>query len=105
MLDIAMTTFEPEGVLTIYADDKQVLSEDFRFEGRRRGLLGRRKAAGELSARQAVPRDTRSLRVYMLVGNETRLVTLEPDLTDADSYRLVVTLTRKGELEAILKAP
>ena len=43
--------------------------------------------------------------VAQLVGNETRLVTLEPDLTDADSYRLVVTLTRKGELEAILKAP
>jgi len=103
MLDIELTTFEPEGVLTIYADDVQILSEDLRFEGQRKGILGRKKAAGTFFSRQSVPADTRSLRVYMLVGNDTKLVTLEPTLEGLTTQRLMVSLTRKGVLEASLE--
>jgi non-specific serine/threonine protein kinase len=103
MLEIELNTFEPEGVLTIYADDLQILSEDFHFEGQRKGILGRKKTAGIFSARQSVPANTKTLRVYLLVGNETKLVTLEPSLADATTQRLTVNLTRKGELEASLQ--
>jgi len=103
LLEIELTTFEPEGILTIYADDQQILSEDLRFEGKRKGILGRKKAAGTFSARQSVPADTRSLRVYMVVGNETKLVTLEPDFAGATTQQLLVNLTRKGELDASLQ--
>jgi hypothetical protein len=103
VLEIELTTFEPEGVLTIYADDQQVLSENFHFAGKRKGILGRKKTAGSFAARQAVPTGTRSLRVYVMVGNDTKMVTLEPVFEGSTSRRLEVVLTRKGELEAKLQ--
>jgi serine/threonine protein kinase len=102
-LRIEFTTFEPEGVLTIYADNQQVLSESFTFEERKKGPFGRKRVAGSLSARQAVPAATQTLRIYLLVGNETKLVTLETDLKDTTGHELQVELTRKGELLASLR--
>ena len=102
-LQVELATFEPQGVLTIYADDQQVLREDFEFEGRKRNPLGRRRVAGNLSVRQDIPAATRSLRVYLLLGNETKLVTLDTDLTGAENHTLEIELTRKGLLQAALK--
>ena len=102
-LQIELTTFEPEGVLTIYADDKQVLSEDFQFEERKKGVLGRKRVAGNFAARQSIPATTQTIRVYVLVDNDTKLVTLEPDLISGSSRQLAIELTRKGELLATLQ--
>jgi len=101
-LNIELTTFEPEGVLTVYADDVQVLSEDYKFPGQKKGLLGR-KRAGIFTARQEIPATTQTIRVYLLVGNETKLVTLEPEIGSAPTYHLEILLSRKGELEAHLR--
>lgn len=102
-LQIDLTTYEPEGVLTVYADDNQILSEDFEFGERKKGVLGRKRVAGNFSARQSIPAATRSIRVYVLVGNETKLVTIEPELTAGSAAQLDIELTRKGELLATLQ--
>lgn len=102
-LKIELTTFEPAGVLTVYADDKQVLREDFQFGERKKGVLGRKRVAGNFAAHQSIPATTQTLRVYVLVGNDTKLVTLEPDLTSGSSRQLAIELTRKGELLATLQ--
>ena len=59
--------------------------------------------AGNFSARQKIPAATQTLRIYILVGNETKLVTLEPNLTSGSSHQLVIDLTRKGELLASIE--
>ncbi len=103
ILEVHLKTFEPEGVLTLYADEVQILSKAFDFQGQKRGILGRRKAAGTLESRERIPADTRVLRVYLLVGTETKQAILEGGLSGPDASRLEILLNRKGDLEAKLR--
>jgi len=98
-ISIELTTFAPEGILTVYADDQQILSESFRFEVKK-GAFGRRKAAGTISAQREVPATTETIRAYLVVGDDTKLITLEPDFGTTDLTRLEILLNKRGELEA-----
>jgi serine/threonine protein kinase len=98
-ISIELTTFAPEGILTVYAGDQQILSESFRFEVKK-GAFGRRKAAGTISAQREVPATTKTIRVYLVIGGDTKLITLEPDFGTTDLRRLEILFNKRGELEA-----
>ena len=101
-ISIELTTFAPEGILTVYADDQQLLSEGFRFEVKK-GAFGRRKAAGTISAQREVPTTTQTIRVYLVIGDDTKLATLEPEFGSADLVRLEILFNKRGELEAQIR--
>lgn len=101
-LEIVIDSFAPEGVLTIYADDRQLLSEPFRFE-KPRGLLGRRRPAGSITVRRRVSTVTEDLRVYALVGSETQLTSVLTDFSDGHDRRLEIVVRKRGQVEARLR--
>jgi len=92
-----------EGVLTVYAGDRQILREPFRFV-RRTGFLSREKVSGAIQATRRLAPGHQGLRVYVaLQGEATRTVTLEGDLALGSSTVLEVRVDAAGGVTARLR--
>jgi serine/threonine protein kinase len=102
MLHIQFTSRVPDGVLTLYADDRQILKEQFRYEKKSR-LFRPKRALGGFQATREISSATRTLRIYLLVDGESKLTTVSTDLAPGEDRNLIVELFRKGTVEARLE--
>jgi tetratricopeptide (TPR) repeat protein len=95
-LRIAFASDRSEGVLTIYAGDRQILRESFRFV-RRTGLLARERVSGTIEANRRVPAGPTTLRVYVaLPGTATRALSIEGNLEGGSTHVLDIKLDGAG---------
>ncbi len=102
LLNIELISFVPEGRLSIFADDVEILSEEFQFPKKRR-VFGGKQPSGKLLLSRNLPLDTENLRIYLLIGSETQLITLVPDFSESSRNNLTITVTKKGPAETILE--
>jgi serine/threonine-protein kinase len=92
-----------EGVLTVYAGERQILREPFRFV-RRTGFLSREKVSGAIRATRHLTPGTQALRVYVaLQGESTRAVSLEGEFALGSSTVLEVRVDAAGGVSARLR--
>jgi len=92
-----------EGVLTVYAGDRQVLREPFRFV-RRTGFLSREKVSGTIQANRRVAPGEQAIRVYVaLQGEATRSISLDADLEVGSSSVLEIRVDADGNATAVLR--
>jgi len=101
-LEVYFTSRVPEGILTLYADDDQILKEQFRYERKSR-LLRPKRALGGFETTREVSSGTRTLRIYALVDGESKLTTVPTDFLVGETRRLNIELLRKGTVEANLE--
>ena len=101
-LNVELISFVTEGRLTVYADDTEILSEEFEFPKKRR-VLGIKKPTGRLLLDRSIPLNTENLRIYLLVGSETQLISLTPDFSETSTNDLTITVMKKGPAETVLK--
>jgi len=102
-VQIEFASDKSEGVLTIYAGDRQILREPFRFV-RRTGLLAREKVSGTISAVRKVPAGALTLRVYVaLPGIATRAISLEETIEGGASRLLEIRVDSAGNASAVLR--
>jgi serine/threonine-protein kinase len=100
---IAFASDRSEGVLTIYAGDRQILRESFRFV-RRTGLLARERVSGTIEANRRVPAGPTTLRVYVaLPGTATRAVSIEGDLEGGSTRVLDIRVDGSGQTSVELR--
>ncbi len=101
-LHIQFASRMPEGVLTLYADEKQILKEQFRYQKKSR-LLRPKRSLGGFDTTREISSSTRTLRIYLLVEGESKLTTVTTDLLAAEERTLTIELFRKGTIEASLE--
>lgn len=90
------------GILTVYADDRQIYRDRFRFTEPTEGVLGRlgvrRRSEGETTRALRLPPNATELRIYVAVGQAgARSVTLSTDRLSPGA-RVVVTVAADGDL-------
>jgi serine/threonine protein kinase/TolB-like protein len=101
-LHIQFASRMPEGVLTLYADEKQILKEQFRYQKKSR-LLRPKRSLGGFDTTREISSSTRTLRIYLLVEGESKLTTVTTDLLAGEERTLTIELFRKGTIEASLE--
>jgi len=101
-LTVELVSFVPQGRLTIYADEEKILEEDFLFPKKRR-IFGSKRPSGKLILDRSVPTNTTNLRIHLLVGSETQLITLQPDFSTSEAQTLTITAVKKGPAETVLE--
>jgi hypothetical protein len=101
-LNIRFTSRVPDGVLTLYADEEQILKEQFRYEKKSR-LLRPKRPLGGFETTRKISSDIRSLRIYLLVDGESKLTTLRTELLAGETRTLSIEVLRKGAIEASLE--
>ena len=85
-----------EGVLTIYADDRQIVREPFKFS-KRTGFLRSEKQSGTLQVERVLPTGPVVFRVYVAVpGQPTRAVTVNGDIAGGARRSLRVRVGPDG---------
>ncbi|MCM2268752.1 MAG: protein kinase [Thermoanaerobaculia bacterium] len=103
LLRIDFASDRSEGVLTVYAADRQILREPFRFV-RRTGFLARERVSGTIEANRRLQPGAVTLRVYVaLEGETTRVISLEGDLAVGSSTVLEIRVDGDGNTTAILR--
>jgi tRNA A-37 threonylcarbamoyl transferase component Bud32 len=101
-LEVALDAGAPRGVITIYADGRQVLLEPFDFY-RRRAWLWKAPHPGQLTREIALPPETGALRVLVArAGEPARLITLPGPFPAGSRQRLEVVVPEDGEVQATL---
>jgi hypothetical protein len=101
---LAITFFSEasEGVLTIYAGERQIVREPFRFV-RKTGFLRSEKISGSLSFERTLPAGAAALRVYVSVpGKPTKSVLVEGELAGGSTPTLDVKVDGEGRTTATL---
>jgi serine/threonine-protein kinase len=102
-LRIDFFTELPEGVLTIYADSKQILGEPFHFF-KRTGLFRNQPEAGRIEAARKVPSGVTTLRVYVALPKRTPVVkTIEAHLAEGTTRMLKIHFDREGQMAVSLE--
>lgn len=102
-LRIEFASERSEGVLTVYAGDKQVLRESFKFV-RRTGFLAREKTSGTILATRKVAVGPMALKVYVtLPGKATRAILLDGDFPGGTTQTLVIRVDSDGNAAAGFK--
>jgi len=92
-----------EGVLTIYANDRQIIREPFKFV-RRTGFFSREKVSGTIEAVRRVPAGEVMIRVYVaLQGQRTQTVTLGGTADGGSQVDLRIQVDGEGEISASLR--
>ncbi|MEO8277782.1 MAG: protein kinase [Thermoanaerobaculia bacterium] len=91
-----------EGVLTVYAGERQILRESFKFV-KKTGFLRSEKISGNLAAQRTLPAGSGALRVYVtLPGKTTKSIIVEGAPTGA-AARLSVRVDGEGRVTAQLE--
>jgi hypothetical protein len=100
---IAFHSESSEGVLTVYAGERQILREPFKFV-RKTGFLRTEKVSGQLEAERRIPAGPMILRVYVAIqGKSTRTVTIEREIVGGRSYVLDIQVDGEGRATADLR--
>jgi len=100
---IAFASQKSEGTLTIYAGDRQILREPFRFV-RRTGLLKREYLSGTIEATRRVVAGSQTLRVYVqLEGAAAQLVSVDADLAGGSTRVLDIRVDADGNATVALR--
>ena len=91
-----------EGVLTIYADDRQIVREPFRFS-KKSGLFRVEKQSGGFQRERTLASGAYTFRIYVaLEGRPTKAVTVDGELSGGSRRTLVVRIGAQGEATARL---
>ncbi|HSM13612.1 MAG TPA: hypothetical protein VLA66_06055, partial [Thermoanaerobaculia bacterium] len=94
---------QSEGVLTIYAGERQILREPFKFV-RKSGFFSRERVSGTLEALRRLPTGPVKLRVYVAMpGLPTKAVVLDEEIVGGKSYRLEIRVGEDGRATAALR--
>jgi len=102
-VQIAFASQKSEGTLTIYAAERQILREPFRFV-RRTGLLKREYLSGTIEATRRVPAGPQTLRVYVqLEGSAAQLISVDADLAGGTTRVLDIRVDADGNATAALR--
>lgn len=92
-----------EGILTIYAGERQIVRESFKFV-RKTGFLRSEKISGELEARRTLQPGPTTLRVYVsMPGRATKAVVVEGELRPGAEQLLEIRVDDEGATTAILR--
>ncbi len=92
-----------EGVLTIYAGERQILREPFKFV-RKTGFLRSEKISGTLEARRTLAPGPTTLRVYVsMPGKPTKAIAVDATLEPGGSHTLSVRVDAEGGASANLQ--
>jgi len=91
-----------KGVLTVYADQDQILLQPFRFV-QKSGFLRKKKTAGRLETSFVLPSGPTEFRIYVSAdGQETQSVNLTADLTGGQTHVLRLIIAENGSASAQL---
>jgi hypothetical protein len=89
-----------EGVLTIYAGERQILREQFKFV-RKTGFLRTEHISGRLDAQRRVPTGPITLRIYVAMPDlPTKAIVLDGQIEGGRSYQLLVRVDADGRATA-----
>lgn len=90
-------------MLTVYAGERQILREPFKFV-RKTGFLRTEKIAGQLEAERRIPAGALTMRVYVAIqGRTTRTVAIEREIVGGKSYVLDIRVDGDGRATAELR--
>jgi predicted Ser/Thr protein kinase len=102
-LRIDFASDQSEGVLTIYAGERQIFREPFKFV-KKTGFLRSEKVSGTLEGQRRVPTGPLTLRVYVAMpGMPTKAVVLSGTIQGGKSYQLMIRVDADGRATAELK--
>jgi tetratricopeptide (TPR) repeat protein len=102
-LDVDFYSELSEGVLTVYAGERQILREAFKFV-KKTGFLSKEKIPGALGAQRTLPAGEAALRVYVtLPGKPTKAITVEGELVGGSTRRLIVRVDAEARVTASLE--
>ena len=101
-LQVEFASDQSEGVLTIYAGERQILREPFKFV-KKTGFLRSEKISGRIDAQRRVPLGPLTLRVYVArPGQATKAVVLDGTIEAGRTYRLAIRVDESGRTTAEL---
>jgi hypothetical protein len=101
-LRVDVFSYLSKGVLTVYADQDQILLEPFRFV-QKSGFMRKKKTAGRLETSVVLPSGPTEFRIYVSTeGQETQTVNLEADLTGGRTHVLRLIIAENGSASAQL---
>ncbi|HXT49430.1 MAG TPA: serine/threonine-protein kinase [Thermoanaerobaculia bacterium] len=102
-LRIEFLTELPEGVLTIYAGQRQILGEPFRFY-KRSGLFRNEPKRGTIEAARQVPAGATTLRIYVARPKlPPAVTTVEAQLSGGSTRVLKIHFDQSAQLSATLQ--
>lgn len=92
----------PKGVLTVYANQDQVLLEPFRFV-QKSGFMRKKKTAGRLEKSLRLPAGDIQFRIFVSAdGQETQTVSLQAQLRGGQTHVLRLIIAENGSASAQL---
>ena len=92
----------PEGIVTIYAGERQVLRESFHFF-KKTGMFKSEPMSGTITARRHLSAGSTSLRVYLTLGDRPAQVTnLDGNFLSGRERVLKIRVTKDGQVQASL---
>ena len=101
-LKVDLFSYLPKGVVTVYADDDQILLQPFRFTEKGRLFL-KKGTAGRLEAEQRISAGDTEFRIYVSSeGKETQTVNLPVSLMGGETHVLRIIVAENGSTSAQL---
>jgi len=102
-LNIDFFSESSEGVLTVYAGERQILRQAFKFV-KKTGFLRSERISGSLAAQRILPAGAGALRVYVtLPGKPTKSIVVEGSLDGGSTRRLIVRVDGDGRITTRLE--
>jgi serine/threonine protein kinase len=99
-LRVDVFSYLSKGVLTVYADQDQVLLQPFRFV-QKAGFMRKKKTAGRLETSVVLPSGPTEFRIYISTeGQETQTVNLAADLAGGQTHTLRLIIAENGSASA-----
>jgi len=101
-LKVDLFSYLPKGVVTVYADDDQILLQPFRFTEKGRLFL-KKGTAGRLEAQQQISAGDTEFRIYVSSeGKETQIVNVPASLLGGETHVLRIIVAENGSTSAQL---
>jgi len=101
-LRVDVFSYLSKGVLTVYADQDQVLLQPFRFV-QKSGFMRKKKSAGRLETSVELPSGPTEFRIYVSAdGQETQTVSLQGELSGGRTHVLRLIIAENGSASAQL---
>jgi hypothetical protein len=99
-LKVDLFSYLPKGIVTVYADDDQILLQPFRFTEKGRLFL-KKGTAGRLEAEQRVSAGDTEFRIYVSSeGKETQTVNVPASLVGGQTHVLRIIVAENGTTSA-----
>ncbi len=92
-----------EGILTIYAGERQIVREQFKFV-RKTGFLRSEKVSGQIDARRTLEPGPTTMRVYVsMPGRPTKAIAVDGSLAAGGEATLEIRVDAEGVTTATLR--